>query len=166
MKFESFTVKAREAIADAQRMAGRLGNPDIRPGHLLASLLTQDGGVVPSVIRGAGADPGRVEQETARLVDTYSKVRGGQQASVSRELAAAIESAEREAKNHGDSHTSSEMLLVGIASGTSKAGRVLKDLQLTRDTLLQAIEVVRGGQKVSGEDPESQYEALGKYTAT
>ena len=50
MKFEKFTIKDREAIADAQRMAGQLGNPEIRPGYLLGALLTQEGGIVPSVI--------------------------------------------------------------------------------------------------------------------
>ena len=46
MKFEKFTVKSREAIADAQNLAGRLGNPEIRPGHIVISLLHQEGGVV------------------------------------------------------------------------------------------------------------------------
>ena len=56
MKFERFTVKAREAIADAQALAGKLGNPEIRPHHLLTVLLTQDKGVVESLVkRNAGA---------------------------------------------------------------------------------------------------------------
>ena len=83
MKFEKFTVKAREAIADAQRMAGRLGNPEIRPGHLLAVLLTQEGGVVPSVLRNAAISVERLEAGVAGIIDAYSKVRGGTQAGVS-----------------------------------------------------------------------------------
>ena len=121
MQFEKFTVKGREAIAEAQRLAGRLGNPEIRPGHLLASLLMQDGGVVPSVIRTAGRDPSQIETETAKVVDGYSKVSGGAKAGLSRDFHAVLESAERESKNNGDSHISSEMMLVGVAAGTSKA---------------------------------------------
>ncbi|NCG21328.1 MAG: ATP-dependent chaperone ClpB [Rhodobacterales bacterium] len=164
MKFEKFTVKAREAIADAQRMAGRLGNPEIRPGHLLAVLLTQEGGVVPSVLRNAAINVERLESGVANIIDAYSKVRGGTQAGVSREFSSVIEVAEQEAKKAGDSHTSTEMLLLGICAGTSKGGQLLKAEGLGRPTLQAAIEAVRGGQKVTGEDPESQYEALDKYT--
>ena len=62
MKFEKFTTKSREAIADSQNLAGRLGNPEIRPGHLLVVLLDQDGGVVPSVLRNLGANPEMLQQ--------------------------------------------------------------------------------------------------------
>ncbi len=55
----------------------------------------------------------------------------------------------------GDSHVSTEMLLLGIAAGTSKSGQLLRDLGMSRDKLMPAIEHVRGGQKVTGEDPES-----------
>lgn len=164
LQFEKFTLKAREAIAEAQRLAGRMGNPDIRPAHLLASLLTQEKGVVPSVIQHAGQDPARMEIQVATMIDGFSKVRGGSKAGVSRELGAALESAERESKARGDSHVSSEMLLVGIAAGTSKAGQYLKETGLTRKAILEAVESVRGGQKVTGESAEDQYEALSKYT--
>ena len=50
MKFERFTVKAREAIADTQNLAGKFGNPEIRPAHLLMVLLTQEKGVVPNLV--------------------------------------------------------------------------------------------------------------------
>ncbi|MEZ4316746.1 MAG: ATP-dependent chaperone ClpB [Myxococcota bacterium] len=164
MKFEKYTVKAREAIADAQRMAGRLGNPEIRSGHLLGALLTQEGGVVPSVIEKVGRDPGVIEGEVAQIIDSYSKVSGGSKAQVSRDFQASLDAGEREATKLGDSHVSSEMFLVGIASGDSKAGQLLQRYGLTRDTLLTAIDMVRGGQKVTSEDPESQYESLEKYT--
>ncbi len=164
MKFEKFTVKAREAIADAQRMAGRLGNPEIRPGHLLAVLLTQEGGVVPSVLRNAAINVERLEGNVAEVVDAYSKVRGGTQAGVSRDFAAVMDVGEAEAKKNGDSHTSTEMLLLGICCGNSKAGQLLTQEGLDKAALLIAIEAVRGGQKVTGDDPESQYEALDKYT--
>ena len=164
MKFEKFTVKAREVIADAQNLAGRLGNPEIRPGHLLAAMIEQENGVANSIIRSAGADPDRINQDVAVLVDGYSKVSGGSKAGISRELQAALDNSEQAAKNNGDSHVSVEMLLLGVVSGSSKEATMLKDRGLTKDTVGQAIEKVRGGQKVSSEDPESNYEALSKYT--
>ena len=71
MKFEKFTVKSREAIADAQRMAGKLGNPEIRPGHLLGALLTQEDGVAPKVIEKVG-----IEVEDAPFVAVDFEVSG------------------------------------------------------------------------------------------
>ncbi len=164
MKFEKFTINAREAIADAQRLAGRLGNPEIRPGHLLASMVVQEGGVVPKLTSYLGLKVEVLEGEAAKVVDSFSKVSGGAKAQVSREFQAALDAAEVESKAVGDSHVSTEMFMVGIALGTSKAGQTLRDLGFTKERLLEAIEHVRGGQKVTGEDPESQYEALDRYT--
>ena len=163
MKFEKYTLKAREAIADAQRMAGKLGNPEIRPGHLMAAMLTQDDSVIPKICNYVGVSQEVLEREAAKVLDSYSKVSGGSKASLSRELQAVLDSAESEAKSYGDSHIATEMFMVGIANGTSKAGQMLKELGFNRGKLLEAIESVRGGQKVTGEDPESQYESLNKY---
>src|SRR5690349_993305 len=164
MKFERFTVKAREAIADAQQLAGRLGNPEIRPGHLLAAMLSQEGGVLPSIIRHTGVSVESIEGEVAQIVDGYSKVSGSNKAATSRDFDTVLSTAESEAKKLGDSHISTEIILVAVAMGSSKSGQLLKRYGLTREKLLEAIEVVRGGQKVTSEDPESQYEALAKYT--
>jgi ATP-dependent Clp protease ATP-binding subunit ClpB len=163
MKFEKFTVKAREAIADAQQMAGRLGNPEIRPGHLMAAMLSQDNSVIPSIIGHAGVSVENIENEVAQLVDAYSKVSGGSKAGLSRDFETVLATAEAESKKNGDSHVSTEMFLLAIAMGTSKTGQMLKRYGLTREKIAEAIEVVRGGQKVTSEDPESQYESLKKY---
>jgi ATP-dependent Clp protease ATP-binding subunit ClpB len=164
MKFEKFTVKSREALSDAQSLAGRLGNPEIRPGHLLVALLQQDQGIVPSVLNAVGAKPELVLQDAAAEVDAYSKVSGGSKAQTSREFQAVIDTAEGESKKLGDSHISTEVLLLAIASGTSKSAQILKDAGATAQSIRTAIDAVRGGQKVTGEDPESSYESLSKFT--
>ena len=164
MKFEKYTVKAREAISDAQQLAGRLGNPEIRPGHLLATLLVQDEGIIGTVVKEIGVGLDELEAKAAVVIDGYSKVSGGHKAGLSRDFQSVLDVAEAESKTLGDSHIATELFLVGIAMGTSKAGQLLKDLGLNRAQLLTAIETARGGQKVTGEDPESQYEALSKYT--
>ena len=164
MAHEKFTVKSREAIAEAQRLAGRLGNPEIRCGHLLASMLNQDGGVVPSILQNVGVKSEAVLDQVATIVDSYSKVSGGTKAQISRELQGAVDAAEADAKNLKDSHISTELLLLGIARGTSKAGKMLKEEGADPASLLAAIEIVRGGQKVTGENAEAQYESLEKFT--
>ncbi len=74
MAFEKFTVKAVEAIADAQRLAAKMGNPEIRPAHLLLCMLEQDKGVVPNLLRKIGAEPGLLKGQCAQLVDGLPKV--------------------------------------------------------------------------------------------
>ncbi len=164
MKFEKFTVKSREALADAQQLAGRLGNPEVRPGHLLAAMVMQEDGVLGRIANYLGIPDETLQRDSAKIVDSYSKVTGGSKATMSRELQSVLDVAEAETKRMGDSHISTEAFLIGIAAGSGKSAQLLRSLGLNRDKLLQAIEHVRGGKKVQGEDPESSYESLGKYT--
>ena len=164
MQFEKFTTKSRGAIAEAQRLAGRLGNPEIRPGHLVASLLDQEGSVVPSILKQLDVSVDTVMGDIARVVDSFPKVSGGTKAGISRELQAVLDTAERESRKLGDTHISSEILLVGVSSGNSKASQILKDHGVHPDRLLSAVEAVRGGQKVTGENAEESYESLERYT--
>ncbi len=164
MAYEKFTVKAVEAIAEAQRIAGRLGNPEIRPAHLLLALLEQDKGVVPNIISRVGADPRTVEQGAAQIVDALSKVSGGAKADMSRELQKALEIAEKTSRRYKDTHVASEMLLLGLEKAKSKTRQLLHDHGLSEDRLVSAIEALRGGQNVDGREAEGNYEALEKYT--
>jgi ATP-dependent Clp protease ATP-binding subunit ClpB len=164
VKFEKFTVKAREALSDAQQLAGKLGNPEVRPGHLLAGMVVQEDGVVGRIANYVGIPEETLQRDSAKIVDSYSKVTGGSKATMSRELQTVLDVADAETKRMGDSHISTEAFLLGIAAGSGKSAQLLRNLGLTRDKLLQAIEHVRGGKKVAGEDPESSYESLGKYT--
>ena len=164
MKFEKYTVKSREAISDAQNLAGRMGNPEIRPGHLVVALLLQDGGIVPSIIRHIGLNANMLAENAGVLVDSYSKVSGGTKAALARDFKSVLDTADQDAKRLGDSHISTEVLFLAASRSSCKAGILLKENGLTAERILAAIEGVRGGQKVSSEDPESQYEALDKYT--
>ena len=164
MAFEKFTVKAVEAIAEAQRIAGRMGNPEIRPAHVLLALLEQDKGVIPSLLSRVGANPGTLKGEAARVVDSYPKVSGGSKAAVSRQLQETLDHAEKVSKTYKDTHIPSEMLLIGIVRTKDDAGQLLKDHGVTEDRLISAIEAIRGGQSVQGEEAEQSYEALSKYT--
>ena len=164
MAYEKFTVKAVEAIAEAQRIAGRLGNPEIRPAHLLMALLDQDKGVVPNIVARVGTDPRQLQQGAAQIVDQISKVSGGAKAGMSRELQAALDHAEKTSRRYKDTHVASEMLLLGLEKSKSKTRQLLRDHGLTEDRLVSAIEAMRGGQSVDGREAESNYEALEKYT--
>ena len=122
MRFDRFTVKAREAIADAQALAGKQGNPEIRPQHLLLVLLTQDQGVVASLLQHIEADVSALAREAAVLVDKLPGVSGGAQARVSNQLQQVFDAADGIANSLGDSHIATEVLLFK-ASAVSVAMR-------------------------------------------
>lgn len=164
MKFEQYTVKAREAISDAQNLTGKFGNPEIRTEHLLMVLLTQDKGVVPNIISRIGADLEGLKRGVATLLDKLPKVSGGAQAQLSRQTKEVLTIAERESKALGDTHIATEVLLLGIEGVKDEPRKLLHDFSITRDRILEALKVIRGGSTVQGEEAEKSYEALKKYT--
>ena len=164
MNFERFTVKAREAISDAQNLSGKFGNPEIRPQHLLAVLLTQEKGVVANLISQIGADVGGLTRAAAKLVEDLPKVSGGSKAGLSATLNKVIEVADKEARNLGDSHIATELFLVGLCDAQDKTRELLKDYEVTRERVMNAISVLRKGQSVQGENAEANYENLKKFT--
>ncbi len=164
MKFDRFTVKAREVIAEAQQLAGKFGNPELRPHHLLMVLLTQDKGVAPNLLSQIGVDVPGLNREAAKLVDELPKVHGGSHAQLSSYARDALEVADKEAKALGDTHVATELILLGVASVKDKPRQLLVDYGATRERILNAMQVMRAGRNVQGEEAENQYEALKKYT--
>ncbi|MCB9780128.1 MAG: ATP-dependent chaperone ClpB [Alphaproteobacteria bacterium] len=164
MKFDKFTVKSREAIADSQNLAGRLGNPEIRPQHLLMVLLTQEKGVVNSLLKHVGIQMDQFHREATRLIDDLPKVAGGAQARMSRQLQDVIDKSEKVARELGDTHIASEVMFLAIGEVDDKPRQLFRDFGLTPDSLRNALKILRGGQNVSGEDAESSYESLSKFT--
>src|ERR1700736_3821070 len=76
MNFNKLTVKAQEAVVDAQNLAREAGNPEVTPEHLLVSLLRQEGGVVTPILNKLGLNPATIEAEVAAEIAKYSKVGG------------------------------------------------------------------------------------------
>ena len=114
MKHDRFTLKAREAIGDAQRMSGSRGNPEIRPQHLLLVLLSQGKGVVQSLLKHVEVPLDRLQQEAAQLVDALPKVSGGTQAKHSRQMQKLVQEADNVARELGDSHIATEVIFLAI----------------------------------------------------
>ncbi len=164
MKFEKFTVKAREAIADTQALGGKLGNPELRPQHLLMVLLTQDKGVVQSLLKHVGIPLDQFNREATRLLDELPKVSGSAQARMSSQLQKVLDRAEAIARELGDTHIASETLFLAIGEVDDKPRQLFRDFGLTPDSLRNALKILRGGQTVTGEEAEGKYEALNKYT--
>ncbi|MGC6491554.1 MAG: Clp protease N-terminal domain-containing protein, partial [Myxococcota bacterium] len=161
---EKFTKKAREVLVQANRLADSLGNPEIKPVHMLVTALRQEDGITPSILRKCSVEPDLVEGKALDIMNALSRVSGGSRVQVSREAREIFENSEKHAKKRGDTFVATELILVAIAESKSRTGDMLRGLGVTGKRLGEAIDSVRGGSVVDNEDPEATYESLEKYT--
>jgi ATP-dependent Clp protease ATP-binding subunit ClpB len=158
MDMNKLTEKAQEAIASAQREAESRHNTQLEPEHLLLALIQQDAGVVPSVLEKLGISPAQAAQRVAALVDTFAKVSNPQQVYASTKFRQVFDAAQQEAAHLKDDYLSTEHFLLAMADYP-----VLRQLGVTRDKVLQALQEVRGNQRVTSQNPETTYQSLEKY---
>ncbi|MGZ6220001.1 MAG: ATP-dependent chaperone ClpB [Syntrophales bacterium] len=160
-----FTEKSQEALLAAQQLAERLNHSQVEPEHLLASLLEQSEGIVPEVIRRAGANPQELLQQVKAELDRLPKVTGGGvQVGMSSRLRQVLLRAHDEIQQFRDEYVSTEHLLLALLDAAGgAAGRILQQSGMTRDRLLQVLSQVRGSQRVTSATPETTYAALEKY---
>jgi ATP-dependent Clp protease ATP-binding subunit ClpB len=143
--FNKLTLKSQEAVGAAQELARRMGNPEIYPEHLVLALLDQE--LPQQLVPDAGAL--RAEAETT--LRGKPAVQGGeQQPRVSAAFSRVLDQAFDEARQLQDEYVSTEHLLLAL------------DV-VPRDELLAKLEQVRGGQRVTSQDPEGSYQALEKF---
>ena len=165
MRFDKFTTKLQEALADAQSMALGQDHQQIEPQHLLLSLLNQDEGGVSSLVAKAGGNPNALKQSLQQAVNRLPKVQGTPgEVHLSRDLGNLLNVADKEAQKRGDQYIASELFLVACAGDKGETGRLLKQAGVEKKALEKAVEQVRGGQNVTGQADESQRQALAKYT--
>ncbi|MEH6251555.1 ATP-dependent chaperone ClpB [Corynebacterium pseudotuberculosis] len=160
------TTKTQEALQVALQQASSLGNPDIRPAHLLAAILGQEDGIAVPVLRATGVDPQVVAKEANALVAGYPKAEGSGMANpnFNRDALNALTAAQELAGELGDEYVSTEVLLAAIARGKSDAAELLTKRGATYDVIKGVFPSVRGSKKVTSQDPEGQFQALEKYS--
>jgi ATP-dependent Clp protease ATP-binding subunit ClpB len=159
------TEKAQEAIVAAQRLAEERQHTLLEPEHLLATLIGQEGGVVPAVLEKLGVQPRTLLQQANAAVGALPRVTTPAQVHVSNELMRLLDAAQTEAERLKDEYTSTEHFLLALADEQSKgkAGQLLRGAGVTRDRVYQALQQVRGGQRVTSQNPETTYQSLERY---
>ncbi len=160
----NYTLKATEALQDAFQAAAARGNPETTPGHLLASLLGQEDGIAPRLLAKIGVATQRLEADVRAELDTLPASSGGAEPHPSRSLKSVLDQATKLAPQFQDQYVSVEHLLLAVAMvPDSAAQRVLAGHGVTRDTLMAAIQELRGSHRVTDDNPEARYEALRSY---
>jgi ATP-dependent Clp protease ATP-binding subunit ClpB len=165
IRWEKFTVKAQEAVQQANSLASEHGNPELMPVHLLAALLEDKEGIVPPVLEKIGIGPQSVLQDAYRELERLPKISGGAtQAAPSQSLNQLLDRAFKEADNFKDEYVSTEHLLLAATQLKRDAAQeVLARHGATHDAILKALTAVRGSQKVTDQNPEAKYQALERY---
>src|SRR5271165_1849929 len=164
LRFEKMTVKAQEALAEAQEIAARHENQSVEPAHLLAALVAQPDGVVPPLLTRLGIRPELMAQDIDREIGRLPRVQGFTQQNMSRALNDVLERSSTEASKFKDEYVSTEHLFLAIAGeDRDPAGKLLKKNGASHEAILQALAGVRGSQRVTSQNPEATYAALEKY---
>ena len=159
-----YTVKASEAIQEALKLAQARGNPEATPAHLLLAMLQQEGGIAPRLLAKVGAPVPRLEDEIREALDRLPSAEGAAEPQPSRSLRKVIDQAAKIAPQFQDQYVSIEHLLMAVvAVPDSAAARALAVHGVTKDTLLAAIQDLRGSHRVTDENPEDKYDALANY---
>jgi ATP-dependent Clp protease ATP-binding subunit ClpB len=164
LRFDKMTVKAQEALQQANEVAARHENQQIEPVHLLQALVSQADGVVPPLLARLGIRSEALTPEIEREIARLPKVQGFAQQHLGKALSNVLERAFEEAERFKDEYVSTEHLFLALAGEQrDPAGQLLKRQGATHEAILQALTGVRGSQRVTSQNPEATYASLEKY---
>ncbi|MEZ9998390.1 ATP-dependent chaperone ClpB [Vibrio lentus] len=165
MRLDRFTSKFQIAISDAQSLALGRDHQYIEPVHLMVSLLNQDGSAIRPLLTMLNIDVIQLRSKLSEILDRVPKVSGiGGDVQLSNAMGTLFNLCDKVAQKRQDSYISSEVFLLAAIEDKGPLGNLLKELGLTEQKLSQAIEQVRGGQKVDDPNAEDRRQALEKFT--
>src|SRR5471030_1321749 len=134
MKLDKFTVKAQEALQEAQSIARKRDQQEILPEHVFAELLTQKDGLVPPLLQRVGADLSLVQERLDEALRKVPQVHGGEGGSLAQRTLKVLDAAEEEASKLKDEYVSTEHLLLALSTEKrGAAAEVLKSVGATRE---------------------------------
>jgi ATP-dependent Clp protease ATP-binding subunit ClpB len=162
MRFDKFTVKAQEAVVRAQELAQQRNHSEILPLHLLAALLGEREGVVLPLFQKIGADVAKITSDVSVALDALPHATGTQ-TGMSRNLQDVFATAQKEADRLKDEYVSTEHLLLGLTRVKSETQALLQQAGVSHDEILKSLKDIRGGQRVTDQNPEEKYQALKRY---
>ncbi len=166
MQFDKYTIKAQEAIAQAQQLTLQYNHQEIKSEHLLLALIRQREGIVPSVLAKLEIDIDDLETFLVRKLEQFPSVHGGGSGQYAgNELNTVFNKAIQEAAKLKDEYISTEHLLLALLEleDASFSG-YFKERGVNRDNVYRALMSIRGNQRITDQNPEEKYQALEKYS--
>ncbi|NTV57434.1 MAG: AAA family ATPase, partial [Deltaproteobacteria bacterium] len=167
MRFDKFTLKSQEMIQSAQHLAERFGQQQIEPEHLARALLEQREGVIPPLLGKIGANQNQLIKELEAIIERMPSVSGAGtgQVYLSTRAKAVLDRAFAEAEQMKDEYVSLEHILLAVLEEKDgKATRAFASAGVTREAVLNALVEIRGGQRITDQNPEDKYQALERFS--
>jgi len=162
MNLNNFTIKAQEAVQQAQQIAMEQQHQAVEPAHLLKGILQVDENVTPFVLKKLGVNFENIKKATDSIIQSYPGVSGGSQY-LSRTATEVLQKANTYLKEFGDEFVALEHILLALLSVKDSTTQMLKDAGITEKALKAAIQELRKGKRVTTQSAENNYNALGKY---
>src|ERR1700726_2431849 len=164
MRPDRFTQKMQEALQAAQDVASQFNHQEITNEHFLSALLDQSDGITQPLLEKIGVQPNQLRERLTAELERKPRVTGvSVDLRLSNELRSVLDAAEKEMAKLKDEYTSAEHYLLALSGSNVPAAKMLKDLGVTHAKLMQALQQVRGSQRVTDQNPEGKYQTLEKY---
>lgn len=166
MRFDKFTLKLQEAFQQAQSLAASEGHQGVEVEHILLAMMGQPEGIVPEILNKIGADRKKVESELRKALKAMPSVSGqaAGQRYITPRLNNVMDRAFTEAARLQDEYVSVEHVLMAVVdAGDGPAAGILKGQGVTKDALLKMLVDIRGGQRITDQNPEDKYQALKRF---
>ena len=164
MQLDRLTIKSQEAVHHAQRLAEQHRHSEVDVEHLMLALVEQEEGVVRPLLERLGVKPEVLRQQLANALSAKPSIDGAADRYLSRPLKQVFDAAFHLAEKMKDEYVSTEHLfLAAIQEKNTEGAKIAARLGLTPDAVLQALQSVRGNQRVTDPSPEDKYETLKKY---
>ncbi|MEI5639121.1 MULTISPECIES: ATP-dependent chaperone ClpB [unclassified Pseudoalteromonas] len=165
MRLDRFTSKFQAALSDAQSLALGRDHQFIEPVHLMYALLQQSGSSVRALLAQAGVSADELNTKLSQAIEKLFKVEGvGGDVQLSNNLISLINLCDKYAQKRKDKYISSELFVFAACEDKGPLGEIFKALNITQQKIEQAIEAIRGGQKVDDPNAEDTRQALEKFT--
>ncbi len=164
MRMDKLTTRFQLALADAQSLAVGRDHQFIEPLHLMLALLDQDGGNTRHLLLQAGLTVPKLRSQLGESLDRQARVEGNEgSVQVSNDLSRLLNVSDKLAQKRDDQYISSELFVLAAVDDTGELGQILKNNGADSSAVRQAIDIMRGGQRVDDPNTEEHRQALEKY---
>ncbi len=164
MRTDRFTAKTQEALHESQTLAAGFQQQEITPEHFLLALLRQTDGLAVPLLEKMGVPPKPLDEQLENAIRQKPRVTGGSvDQFIGTDLRSVLEQAEKEMGRLKDEYVSVEHALLALADAKGRAGELLRTAGVTHESLMRALQTVRGSQRVTDQNPEGKYQTLERY---
>jgi ATP-dependent Clp protease ATP-binding subunit ClpB len=165
MNLNRFTLKAQEAIQSAVVLAQEFGHQELSPSHIMAVLVKQPEGVIPTILNKLEVDSDRFYGDIEDILSRKPQVSGAaEQPYISSELNRVLNSAQKEADRLKDEYLSTEHIFLSLLHEKTELSPLFQKYNISEKSVLQILKDIRGNQRITDQNPEAKYQVLERYT--